>query len=519
MKNAPLSPLEIQLDAPSADPTNLSGTRLLDRYRIDQQIGQGGMALVYAGRHLALDLEVAIKVLRQRFAQRQSVVDRFLQEARAASRVRHPHIVEVTDFGSTPDGLVFMVMERLEGETLAATIEREGRLPWPRVRAIALQLCDAMQTTHDAGIVHRDVSLKNFFRLSRGKNPDFVKVLDFGIARMTTNDDSSPTGTVRRLTSDTQIMGTPEFMSPEQATRSGSVDARSDIYAMGVVLYAMLTAKLPFEAHTAIDMMAKHIYEPVPPPSQHEPDLARAIEQVVLRALEKDPHNRFQSMAALGHALAQIPDDARRSPGDSAETMQVATLGTRAPRKRWGPVRRFTMIGVAAGLAWWGWQDSGRFAEEAAALELRGLETLDSMALPAPVGSVSDPEALEVAAPELAAPLGASPTIAASPLPPTPAAGLGPTSAIPMSLPPAPPSDWLEHSRPKRKKARPPATAPVEASADEAMPEPEPKPELEPTPVDPQPAIEATPDPALAVPEPPTQFEPIDEVKDPFIRP
>ena len=498
--HAPLSPLEpLPLDGPFTDPATLSGTRLLDRYRIDDPIGQGGMALVYAGRHLALDREVAIKVLRQRFAQKQTVVDRFLQEARAASRVRHPHIVEVTDFGSTPDGLVFMVMERLEGETLADTIEREDRLPWPRVRAIALQLCDALQTTHDAGIVHRDISLKNFFRLSRGKNPDFVKVLDFGIARITTSDDSRAPGTVRRLTSDTQIMGTPEFMSPEQATRSGSVDCRSDIYAMGVVLYAMLTGKLPFSATTAIDMMAKHIYEPVPPPSQHVPELARAIELVVLRALEKDPQHRFQSMAALGHALATIPEDARRSE-ESAAALEIAPVHT-SPRRGWASVRRFTMIGVAAGLALWGWRDSDRFADGAAALGFGEVQMLDSMALPSPVGSIAP---IELAAP---AAVTASAPVAAPAIEPV-------TEMRASSLPPAPPRGWIDRPSPKKAKHRGPAriVAPVPA-------EPTPVPEtaaVEPEPTSIEVPSEVPIEAPIDVPEPAPQFETIEEIKDPF---
>ncbi len=432
-----------------ADAATLQGTTLVGRYRVGECIGRGGMALVYAGRHLALDREVAIKVLRPRYSGKQSVVDRFLQEARAASRARHPHIVEVTDFGSAPSGLVFLVMERLEGETLAELIVRDGRLPWARVRSIALQLCDALQATHDAGIVHRDISLKNFFLVASRSGDDFVKVLDFGIARLDAQD-SSDARPLRRLTSDTQIMGTPEFMSPEQATRAGTVDLRSDIYAMGVALYAMLTARMPFEAETAIDMMAKHIYEPVPPPSQHEPSLPPAVEAVVLRALEKDPERRFQSMRELADALAGVAADARAELPPSPEPTAIE-LPPPSPRRR-RSLGRVATLGAVGVLAWLGWMDGDRILERAGAMI--GIEALDRIALPAPVVSAVAPREPEIATASIV------PVVA-----PPPAETVEPAVTRPMSLPPAPRTGWLDP--PRRKRPRTAAPVAAQPSVDE----------------------------------------------------
>ncbi|HET6581906.1 MAG TPA: protein kinase [Nannocystaceae bacterium] len=484
------------MDGRLADPASLHGATLLGRYRIESLIGQGGMAFVYAGRHIALDREVAIKVLRPRHARRPKVVERFLQEARAASRVRHDHIAEVTDFGSTPDGVVFMVMDRLVGETLAETLERDGTMAWPRARDIVLQLCEALQAAHDHGVVHRDVSLKNCFRLAHARHPDFVKLLDFGIARVI--GEAGPSGELRRLTAETQIMGTPEFMSPEQATRSYAVDWRSDIYALGVVLYALLTGRLPFEAATAVDLMARHIYEPVPPPSRHEPTLAPAVEAIVMRALEKDPSRRFQAMTELADALRAVPDDARCEVAESPTPVIVsASLPGPAlvpPRRR--TVLRLAMAGVALALAWWTWRgDDGAVV----------VDTADAMASPVSSKPSATPPA--------------SPTRATAAIVAAPAAE--PVAARTMRaaiVPPPPPPDWRERSRghaKPRRVAEPPSAEPPSAEPPvEPIPIAAPAPTadlsapIEPTPVI-VPAIAAAPDPAQTIGA-------IEEVKNPF---
>jgi len=305
--------------ASGREPSELVGEMLLDRYRVERLIGEGGMAIVYAGTHTAIDRTVAIKVLRRRYADEPDTVQRFLREARASSVVRHEHVVEVTDFGTTDDGLVFMVMEYLEGDTLAEVLQREGRMPWPRVHGIALQICEALQAAHEAGVVHRDITLRNCLRIRRRSNREYIKILDFGIAKLLAPmQPGVAPADPRRLTSDMDVFGTPEFMSPEQAKRSIDADPRSDIYATGVLLYALLTGRLPFEAGSAAEVMARHIYDEVPPPSRHEPTLPAGVEAVVLRALQKDPNRRFQSMAELGAAIQAIPRDAAGEPAAPA---------------------------------------------------------------------------------------------------------------------------------------------------------------------------------------------------------
>jgi eukaryotic-like serine/threonine-protein kinase len=354
------------------DPTELTGETLLGRYRVGRLIGKGGMAVVYAGRHTAIDRAVAIKVLRRRYADEPDTVARFLREARASSLVRHEHIVEVTDFGTTEDGLVFMVMEHLEGETLAEVLQREGRMPWSRVHGIALQLCDALHAAHRAGVVHRDITLRNCVRIRRRANREYIKLVDFGIAKvlgpmMAGVAPSDP----RRLTSDMDVFGTPEFMSPEQARRSMDADPRSDVYATGVLLYALLTGRLPFEAGSAAEVMARHIYDDVPPPSLHEPGLPAAVEAVVLRALEKRPDRRFQSMAEFAAAIQAIP---REAIGDSAATAAAASWSAPAISgttglllRRRAADRRRAWLGTIAVLAALGFGVSGWLGDHDAA--------------------------------------------------------------------------------------------------------------------------------------------------------
>jgi len=294
------------------DEPALTGRLLLGRYRLERPIGKGGMSVVYAARHVLLGGPVAVKVLRSRFVDDEEAVARFLREAKASARVHHPHVVQVLDFGVTDGGLVFMVMEYLDGENLASTLAREGAMPWPRVRAIALQLCDALQAAHDARVVHRDVTLGNCLRIHREGTTDYVKLLDFGIAKVPlTGDDRR-----FRLTSEVQVFGTPAFMAPEQARRAADADPRTDIYSMGCLLYALTTGHLPFEGKSLDQVIAQQMYEPAPPPNRWIPTIAPAVAALLLRALEKNPDRRFQSMAELAGAIRAIGPDGRATAPD-----------------------------------------------------------------------------------------------------------------------------------------------------------------------------------------------------------
>ncbi|MEZ4381516.1 MAG: serine/threonine-protein kinase [Nannocystaceae bacterium] len=278
----------------------LEGTLLLERYRILERLGAGGMGVVYLAEHVTIRKRCAIKVLSDEFANKPDIVDRFLQEARAASMIAHENVVEITDFGQTPSGSVFFVMEMLQGEDLSATIHREGALPWERVRPMMLQICRALQAAHDSGIIHRDMKPENCFRVERSGTKDFIKVLDFGIAKVTSDE-----GEGKGLTKTGMIFGTPEYMSPEQA-QGQRVDHRADIYAVGVILYELLTGQTPFTADTFMGVLSKHMFEVPPSPSAVAPEgvkIPRPVEAVILKALQKDPNHRFGSMTEMMAAI------------------------------------------------------------------------------------------------------------------------------------------------------------------------------------------------------------------------
>jgi serine/threonine-protein kinase len=263
-------------------------------------LGGGGMAQVYRGEHETIGRAMAIKVLTRDLAHEPSIVTRFMQEARAASRIRHENVVEVTDFGETEDGRPFMVMEFLEGEDLGHTLAREGRLPWDRVQPILLQLLAALQAVHEQGVVHRDIKPENIFLLSRMGSDDFVKVFDFGIAKVLRND--APMG--RSLTIKGQLIGTPPYMSPEQCL-GVDVDARADLYTVGVIAYELLTGRTPFESEDPVAILRMHVYEPVPAMATTAPRVAvdPGVEAIVRRALAKDRDERFSSANELARAL------------------------------------------------------------------------------------------------------------------------------------------------------------------------------------------------------------------------
>ncbi|MCX4243301.1 serine/threonine-protein kinase [Paraliomyxa miuraensis] len=291
--------------APSGDlPDELPpGTRLGARYVVHKLVGSGGMSQVYLAEHESIARKVAIKVLHREPSRQPRVVLRFQQEARAASTVQHENVVEVTDFGQTDDGRPFMVMEYLDGEDLGETLIREAPLSWVRARPMLLQILAALQAAHDQGLVHRDIKPENVFRISRMGSDDFVKVIDFGIAKVLARD---PVPGRRSLTLTGHALGTPAYMAPEQCV-GDPVDARTDLYAVGVLAYQMLTGRTPFEGKRS-DVMRAQVYEPVPPMASIDPDIDPEIDGVVLRALEKLPGERYATAFEFADALFQDLD-------------------------------------------------------------------------------------------------------------------------------------------------------------------------------------------------------------------
>jgi serine/threonine protein kinase len=275
--------------------TDFTGRVIEGRYRILRVLGEGGMGTVYAAEHVEIGKGVAVKILHPAYSRQQDLVERFRREARAASRIGNPHIIDVTDFGTTEDGCAYFVMEHLDGIDLADVLSHERRLELPRAVQITSQICRALEAAHAAGVIHRDLKPENIFLVARDGSTDFVKVLDFGIARSLGQDSS-------RLTNPGIAMGTPEYMAPEQAM-GGLADRRSDIYSVGALLYEMVTGTPPHgEAEEASPLKKQ---EPPRPPRELRPDLPEELEIVILRALEADPAKRQQRMSALEYDLTK----------------------------------------------------------------------------------------------------------------------------------------------------------------------------------------------------------------------
>jgi serine/threonine-protein kinase len=252
------------------------------------------MGTVYRGTHILMDKTVAIKVLLPSLAADEKIVARFSREARAASKISHPHALSVTDFGESENGVVFLVMEYLSGLTLKLLIRQEGPMPLPRTVEILRQVGGALDAAHAEGVVHRDLKSDNIMLLS-SSGTDYAKVLDFGIAKI-----KEPEGSYDPvLTAPNLVIGTPQYMSPEQCSQSPDIDARSDIYSLGVILYEMLVGHVPFTGGSPTEIMLKHLQHPAPSVLDEREDLPPAIGRVVARALEKGPKDRYQTVGEL----------------------------------------------------------------------------------------------------------------------------------------------------------------------------------------------------------------------------
>jgi serine/threonine protein kinase len=305
------------------------GTVVHGKYRIQARLGEGGMAIVYKAHHELLDEIHALKVIKPELARDPEFMSRFYNEAIMARKLNHPNAVRVYDLDIAEDGLPFIAMELVVGDTLNTWAQRVGPLPVSLVLDVALHVCDALDAAHKLGLVHRDIKPDNIVLIPQREGLPKAKILDFGICRL-----REETAGAKGLTQTGMMIGTPEYMSPEQALgkRGGAIDGRSDIYSLGIVMYRMLTGELPFKAETTVEMVLHHLRTVPTPPHRLKPELAipEAVSAVVMKALEKDRAKRFETGAAMATAMKRARGsttlDSRKINWDSLSSVG-ATFG------------------------------------------------------------------------------------------------------------------------------------------------------------------------------------------------
>jgi serine/threonine-protein kinase len=441
--------LETATYDPLVDP--MIGVTVEGRYEVVSLLGEGGMGQVYEVRHVALDRRFAMKVLRRDLARDEELASRFIQEAKATASVRHPNVVEITDFGRTVDGIPYFVMELLVGETLGHVIKAGGPIPARRAVRIVKQVAGALGAAHACGIVHRDLKPDNVFLVggvSGGAASDDVRVVDFGAAKIIGSS---------RVTRQGIVFGTPHYMSPEQASGQ-PVDHRADVYALGVIMYEMFTGRVPFEADTYMGVLTQHMFVRPVPPSQISPAARElgALEEITLLCLAKKPEERYPTMQALSDALDEVvqvrsdgriqvssqlsgrpskpPSSVRYKMADELEPptlqeMRVAIDSVLPPRRvvPWGWILGLCGVAVAGGVGW------ALVASDAPEPAPPAVPATAARKPPDPPASVSD---TATAAEPPAPPQPAAPTSAAAPATVAVPSTAPSTRRVPRKMPP-----------------------------------------------------------------------------------
>ena len=411
------------------------GTVLAGKFRVERVLGQGNMGVVLLATHLQLDQQVALKFLLPSTLSQAELEARFAQEARAAAKIKSEHVARVIDVSALDNGAPYIVMEYLEGTDLAKQLARRGPLPVAQAVAHVLQACEALAEAHAAGIVHRDLKLSNLFVASYPDGAPCIKILDFGISKYSipgSDPDLSMTDTAA-------VMGSPLYMSPEQMRSTRNVDARSDIWALGVILYELVAGRVPFDAQTMPLLCTMVLQDEPPPLGPRVRDLPRGFEAVVLRCLAKDRNQRFPNVYELARALSEFaPQDAQRSldriarlagsdlPPSGSRTLDLGYGGEPPPlastahpsRKGWAAGVVVALL-IALGAGIWHWAARGAtpsHADPAAAPAAQAPRTPAPAAAPASAPAAPAAEIAPVpaaAAAAASAPAAATPAVSA----------------------------------------------------------------------------------------------------------
>lgn len=334
--------------APAKDP--FIGTILNGTYQIQEVVGRGGMGSVYRARDILMERTVAIKMLHAHLVQDQASIQRFQQEARAASAINHPNVITAYDFGISESNQPYLIMDFLQGKSLSATIDESNGLEYSRAIHIFAQTCDALHVAHSKGVIHRDLKPSNIMIVQNRDDNDFVKIVDFGIAKLLPHSGKQS----QNLTQTGELFGSPLYMSPEQFLGK-TLDERTDIYAMGCVMYEALIGRPPFSGEHVLETMHKHINEPPAKFNLARPDLKipAKLETIVMRALEKHPDARFQSMAELRDAILLTIDGAKdtRTLGARLQSIRSQLKRARKKNEKWLRRGQFAGLGLLGLLA------------------------------------------------------------------------------------------------------------------------------------------------------------------------
>lgn len=444
------------------------GDLIADKYRVDRVLGVGGMGVVVAAHHLRLDELVAIKLLLPEALADADAVRRFEREARAAVKIKSEHVARIIDVGTLDDGVPFIVMEYLQGEDLADRVARTGPLAVEDAIELLLQACEAIAEAHALGIVHRDLKPANLFCVHGADGRPSIKVLDFGISKLTRAGAAS---SGLSMTKTRAVMGSPYYMSPEQMESPRRVDARTDIWSLGIVLYQLLTGEVPFAGETLPQVCVNVATRPAPPLRKARPDVPNGLEAIGLRCLEKDPNKRFPTVAALATALGRFgPRRAQASLDRITRTWrqaegrllddagpgphQMSARAVTGPLPSWGGTakslegRTKSIVGwiagaltvVAVGFTF-AYRESPPSAPTAPAVLVTPAPATESKEPPSPP-TASAPEGVPIAAPPAKLPsVGAAPALARPAAPPAQAVAdtdPNPYGAAPETPPPAP---------------------------------------------------------------------------------